>query len=98
MVRDELRNFHDEYWRNKLDCLEIGDNSPFRMAKALVRRKISIFPLHQRNKIMYSMEDKLETFDDFIEAQFQANEIFDTASDWEEEVQHFREQVIQEPI
>ena len=70
MVKEELRDFHNERWREKLDSLEVQDNSLFRMAKALTRKKTTIPPLNGRNGTAYCMEEKLEAFADTMEAQF----------------------------
>ena len=85
-VERELDDFHSDRWRQRLDDLTTEDNSLFKMARVLIRKKTEVPPIHGRNGIAYSIEEKTEAFADQIEEQFRPNEDFDLDDEWEEEV------------
>ena len=56
------------------------------MARVLTGKKTEVPPIHGRNGIAYSIEEKTEAFADQMEERFRPNVDFDPDYEWKEEV------------
>lgn len=70
LVKMELQDLYNERWRKKLDELSAEDNNLFTMARALVKKRTVLSPIHDINGILYSVAEKAETFADSMTNNF----------------------------
>lgn len=72
-IKEESRKYKNECWDDKLQSLNISDNSVWRLSKCLKKEKPIYKPLKHNNQKIYSDEEKCEVFADSIEHQFTNN-------------------------
>lgn len=76
-IKEDLKNFYNDQWDNKISKLSVEDNSLWSMSKALKigHNKTSIPPLKKDNETAITDIQKAEMFADVLEATFQPNEM-----------------------
>lgn len=79
-VKVALQEYRNERWATALEQLEIEEESPWRIARALRQKRKTVPPIHNPAGLVYSDEDKAEAFADRLELQNSQNsDLIDTA-------------------
>jgi hypothetical protein len=86
-VKFALIDHRSDRWERKLKSLTAEDNSIWRMTKALRSNKKPLPPIHGTRGLVFSDDEKAETFADSLELQCRPN-IADADLDHIEEVEH----------
>lgn len=76
-VHAELRKYHNDLWNEKMTALNTEQDSVWKLAKRLKTNYNEVPPLHGRNGIGYTAEDKAEILADSIENQCTLNDTED---------------------
>jgi hypothetical protein len=95
-VKFALIDHRSDRWERKLKSLTAEDNSIWRMTKALRSSKKPLPPIHGTRGLVFSDDEKAETFADSLELQCRPN-IADADLDHIEEVEHEIFEILSEP-
>jgi hypothetical protein len=95
-VKFALIDHRSDRWERKLKSLTADDNSIWRMTKALRSNKKPLPPIHSTRGLVFSDDEKAETFADSLELQCRPN-IADADLDHIEEVEHEIHETLSEP-
>jgi len=80
-VKAALDDHRENQWQEHLESLNPEDRSMWKTCKALRQKRKPIQPLTGNNGIVYEKRDKVESFADTLERQFQENDIDDDYAD-----------------
>ncbi|GLV38546.1 hypothetical protein CBL_05098 [Carabus blaptoides fortunei] len=72
-VKDALQEFRNERWSATLEQLEMEEQSPWRITRAVRQKRKSVPPIHSPAGLVYNDEDKAEAFADRLELQTSLN-------------------------
>lgn len=74
-VKTALQDLRNERWAATLESIETEGSNPWRIARALRKKRINIPPLHTPNGIVYCDAEKAESFADRLELQTSLNHV-----------------------
>jgi hypothetical protein len=95
-IKYALIDHRSDLWERKLKSLTAEDNSIWRMAKALRSNKKPLPPIHGTRGLVFSDDEKAETFADSLELQCRPN-IADADLDHIEVIENEIEEILLEP-
>jgi hypothetical protein len=80
-LKTKLRDFHQTRWSNKIESMNEDHTSVWKLVKSLKPKSDHPTPIHGRQGIVHTAEEKAEAFADSIEAQCMTNPSLDEDTD-----------------
>nr|CAI5863201.1 unnamed protein product [Callosobruchus analis] len=96
-VREALQTHHLRQWESRLEELDPGDCSMWRLQRILRRRRKPPTAIHGERCLVYANNEKAEAFADSIELQCRDNNHPDQDEDWidlNERLTHAKRQIL----